>query len=95
MSGPLINWKKHWKGWHRTKEDLDAEQKAIEAVARSLCWKKIKEEDDIAIVLLYGSVATHGHSSSKPLLHVLLMDQTVVNGRNGYSCHMRNGNTPF
>ena len=64
MSGPLINWKKHWKGWHRTKEDLDAEQKAIEAVARSLCWKKIKEEDDIAIVLLYGSVATHGHSSS-------------------------------
>jgi hypothetical protein len=45
LSGPLIN----WKGWHRTKEDLDAEQKAIEAVARSLCWKKIKDEGDIAI----------------------------------------------
>ncbi|ONM14819.1 putative methyltransferase PMT15 [Zea mays] len=49
LSGPPINWKKHWKGWDRTKEDLDAEQKAIEAVARSLCWKKIKEEGDIAI----------------------------------------------
>jgi hypothetical protein len=56
LSGPLINWKKHlinwkkhWKGWHRTKEDLDAEQKAIEAVVRSLFWKKIKEEGDIAI----------------------------------------------
>jgi hypothetical protein len=49
LSGPPINWKKHWKGWDRTKEDLDAEQKAIEAVARSLCWKKIKEVGDIAI----------------------------------------------
>ncbi|AQK45444.1 probable methyltransferase PMT15 [Zea mays] len=49
LSGPPINWKKHWKGWDRTKEDLDAEQKAIEAVARSLCWKKIKEAGDIAI----------------------------------------------
>ena len=49
MSGPPINWKKHWKGWDRTKEDLDAEQKAIESVTKSLCWKKIKEEGDIAI----------------------------------------------
>ncbi|KAJ0962083.1 hypothetical protein J5N97_029911 [Dioscorea zingiberensis] len=49
LSGPPINWKKHWKGWERTMEDLNAEQNAIEAVARSLCWKKIKEKGDIAI----------------------------------------------
>lgn len=49
LSGPPINWKKHWKGWQRTKEDLNAEQQAIEAVAKSICWKKIKEVGDIAI----------------------------------------------
>ncbi|XP_062185329.1 probable methyltransferase PMT15 [Phragmites australis] len=49
LSGPPINWKKHWKGWDRTKEDLNAEQQAIEAVAKGLCWKKIKEVGDIAI----------------------------------------------
>ncbi|KAL5215872.1 hypothetical protein ABZP36_007273 [Zizania latifolia] len=49
LSGPPINWKQHWKGWQRTKEDLNAEQEAIEAVAKSLCWKKIKEVGDIAI----------------------------------------------
>ncbi|XP_062226485.1 probable methyltransferase PMT15 [Phragmites australis] len=49
LSGPPINWKKHWKGWDRTKEDLNAEQQAIETVAKSLCWKKIKEVGDIAI----------------------------------------------
>uniref|UniRef100_A0A1D1XFF8 Methyltransferase n=1 Tax=Anthurium amnicola TaxID=1678845 RepID=A0A1D1XFF8_9ARAE len=49
LSGPPINWQKHWKGWHRTQEDLDAEQKAIEAVARSICWKKIKQVGDIAV----------------------------------------------
>lgn len=49
LSGPPINWKKHWKGWQRTREDLNAEQQAIESVAKSLCWKKIKEVGDIAI----------------------------------------------
>uniref|UniRef100_A0A0E0K3J6 Methyltransferase n=1 Tax=Oryza punctata TaxID=4537 RepID=A0A0E0K3J6_ORYPU len=49
LSGPPINWRKYWKGWERTKEDLNAEQQAIEAVARSLCWKKIKEVGDIAV----------------------------------------------
>ncbi|KAG1362307.1 putative methyltransferase PMT15 [Cocos nucifera] len=49
LSGPPINWKRYWKGWQRTQEDLSAEQSAIEAVAKSLCWKKIKEERDIAI----------------------------------------------
>ncbi|GJN21832.1 hypothetical protein PR202_gb09349 [Eleusine coracana subsp. coracana] len=49
LSGPPINWKKYWKGWERTKEDLNAEQQAIEAVARSLCWTKVKESGDIAV----------------------------------------------
>ncbi|XP_010919241.1 probable methyltransferase PMT15 [Elaeis guineensis] len=49
LSGPPINWKSHWKGWQRTREDLSAEQSAIEAVAKSLCWKKLKEVRDIAI----------------------------------------------
>jgi len=49
LSGPPINWKKYWKGWERTKEDLNAEQQAIEAVARSLCWTKLKEAGDIAV----------------------------------------------
>lgn len=49
LSGPPINWKKHARGWQRTKEDLNNEQTAIENVAKSLCWKKIKEKDDIAI----------------------------------------------
>ncbi|CAL5025898.1 unnamed protein product [Urochloa decumbens] len=49
LSGPPINWKKHYKGWARTTEDLNEEQQAIEAVAKSLCWKKVKEAGDIAI----------------------------------------------
>ncbi|CAL4884649.1 unnamed protein product [Urochloa decumbens] len=49
LSGPPINWKKYWKGWERTKEDLHAEQQAIEAVAASLCWAKLKEAGDIAV----------------------------------------------
>ncbi|CAL9752476.1 unnamed protein product [Musa acuminata subsp. burmannicoides] len=49
LSGPPVNWKKHWKGWDRTREDLNHEQSAIEAVARSLCWNKLKEKGDIAI----------------------------------------------
>lgn len=49
LSGPPINWKKYWKGWERTKEDLNAEQNGIENVAKSLCWKKFIEKGDIAI----------------------------------------------
>ncbi|KAK8957262.1 putative methyltransferase PMT15 [Platanthera zijinensis] len=49
LSGPPINWKRHSKGWERTVEDLNAEQSSIESVARSLCWKKIKEKEDIAV----------------------------------------------
>ncbi|XP_030532994.1 probable methyltransferase PMT16 [Rhodamnia argentea] len=49
LSGPPINWKKYWSGWQRTMEDLSAEQSRIENLAKSLCWKKLVEKDDIAI----------------------------------------------
>ncbi|GAB4826385.1 hypothetical protein Ancab_009250 [Ancistrocladus abbreviatus] len=49
LSGPPIRWKKYWKGWDRTREDLNAEQTKIEKVASSLCWNKLVEKDDIAI----------------------------------------------
>ncbi|CAL0328634.1 unnamed protein product [Lupinus luteus] len=49
LSGPPIHWKKYWKGWERTKEDLNEEQTKIEKVAESLCWNKIEEKGDIAI----------------------------------------------
>ena len=49
LSGPPINWKKNWKGWDRSKEDLNAEQTRIETLAHKLCWKKVTEKDDIAI----------------------------------------------
>ncbi|XP_030449111.1 probable methyltransferase PMT16 [Syzygium oleosum] len=49
LSGPPINWKTHWRGWQRTKEDLSAEQTRIENVAKSLCWTKLVEKGDIAI----------------------------------------------
>ncbi|KAF5743555.1 methyltransferase PMT15 isoform X1 [Tripterygium wilfordii] len=49
LSGPPINWKTHWRGWERTKEDLNDEQNVIEKVANSLCWKKVVERKDISI----------------------------------------------
>ncbi|KAK7357367.1 hypothetical protein VNO80_16652 [Phaseolus coccineus] len=49
LSGPPINWKKYWKGWQRTEKDLNEEQTKIEEVAKSLCWRKLVEKDDIAI----------------------------------------------
>ncbi|KAL5567817.1 hypothetical protein UlMin_024392 [Ulmus minor] len=49
LSGPPIRWRRYWKGWKRTKEDLNAEQTTIEKVAKSLCWKKLVEKGDIAI----------------------------------------------
>ncbi|KAF5734928.1 putative ATP binding protein [Tripterygium wilfordii] len=49
LSGPPIRWKKYWRGWERTQEDLKEEQDAIENVAKSLCWKKLIEKDDLSI----------------------------------------------
>ncbi|KAK6920196.1 putative S-adenosyl-L-methionine-dependent methyltransferase [Dillenia turbinata] len=49
LSGPPINWEAHWKGWQRAREDLKAEQDKIESIARSLCWKKLTQRNDLAI----------------------------------------------
>ncbi|XP_008796868.1 probable methyltransferase PMT17 [Phoenix dactylifera] len=49
LSGPPIHWKKYYKGWERTQDDLKHEQDSIEDVAKRLCWKKIIEKDDLAI----------------------------------------------
>ncbi|XBH95177.1 hypothetical protein VPH35_085793 [Triticum aestivum] len=49
LSGPPIGWKIHYKGWQRTKDDLQSEQRKIEQFAELLCWKKISEKDGIAI----------------------------------------------
>ncbi|XP_068634903.1 probable methyltransferase PMT18 [Aristolochia californica] len=49
LSGPPIRWKRYWKGWERTQEDLKEEQDAIEEVATRLCWTKVIEKDDLAI----------------------------------------------
>lgn len=49
LSGPPIRWKKYWRGWERTKEDLKQEQDTIEEVARNICWTKVVEKDDLAI----------------------------------------------
>ncbi|KAH7653684.1 putative S-adenosyl-L-methionine-dependent methyltransferase protein [Dioscorea alata] len=49
LSGPPINWKTHYRGWARTQDDLKQEQDAIEKVAERLCWKKVKEKNDLAI----------------------------------------------
>ncbi|KAG0617795.1 hypothetical protein M758_4G015400 [Ceratodon purpureus] len=49
LSGPPVNWKKYYKGWERTEEDLKAEQDTIEDAARRLCWRKLIEKDNLAI----------------------------------------------
>ncbi|KAL4562721.1 hypothetical protein LXL04_026751 [Taraxacum kok-saghyz] len=49
LSGPPINWERHWKGWDKTAEEFKGEQDLIESVAKSLCWKKVVQKDDIAI----------------------------------------------
>ncbi|GAB2274244.1 hypothetical protein Dimus_009009 [Dionaea muscipula] len=49
LSGPPIHWKKYWRGWERTEEDLKQEQDAIEDVAKRLCWSKVVEKGDLAI----------------------------------------------
>ncbi|CAI0470604.1 unnamed protein product [Linum tenue] len=49
LSGPPINWEGHYRGWNRTMQDLKAEQDRVEGVARSICWKKLVQKNDIAI----------------------------------------------
>ena len=49
LSGPPINWEKHWRGWERTRDGLNEEQTQIENVAKSLCWKKVVQKGDLSI----------------------------------------------
>ncbi|KAI5327765.1 hypothetical protein L3X38_027161 [Prunus dulcis] len=49
LSGPPINWKTYYKTWKRSKEDVQTEQRQIEALAESLCWEKKYEKGDMAI----------------------------------------------
>ncbi|GLT81210.1 hypothetical protein SLA2020_526070 [Shorea laevis] len=49
LSGPPINWKTYYQTWKRSKEDLQAEQRKIEMLAKQLCWEKKYEKGDIAI----------------------------------------------
>ncbi|WOG96188.1 hypothetical protein DCAR_0415519 [Daucus carota subsp. sativus] len=49
LSGPPIRWKRYWKGWERTQEDLKQEQDTIEDIANRMCWKKVAERGDIAV----------------------------------------------
>ncbi|MED6145900.1 hypothetical protein PIB30_029383 [Stylosanthes scabra] len=43
LSGPPIHWKRYWRGWQRTQEDLQKEQDEIERVAA-----KVTRSDKVA-----------------------------------------------
>lgn len=58
LSGPPINWEKRWKGWGKTREQFKEEQDKIEGVAKSICWKKLIQKDDIAI---WQKPSNHAH----------------------------------
>ncbi|KAG6496331.1 probable methyltransferase PMT18 [Zingiber officinale] len=49
LSGPPIHWKKYYRGWERTQEDLKQEQDSIEEVTKRLCWRKVIEKEDLSI----------------------------------------------
>ncbi|KAL8498857.1 hypothetical protein ACS0TY_021987 [Phlomoides rotata] len=66
LSGPPIHWKKYWRGWERTQEDLKQEQDSIENIARSLCWKKVTEKGDFSVW-------------QKPLNHIQCVDTKASN----------------
>lgn len=62
LSGPPINWKRMYKGWERTPEDLEAEQNGIEDFAKRLCWKKVAEKGPIAV---WRKPTNHLHCATK------------------------------
>ncbi|KAM0828671.1 hypothetical protein ACQ4PT_067386 [Festuca glaucescens] len=49
LSGPPINWKVNYKGWQRTKKDLEAKRNKIKEIAELLCWEKVSEKGETAI----------------------------------------------
>ncbi|XP_020088708.1 probable methyltransferase PMT19 [Ananas comosus] len=62
LSGPPISWRSLYKGWGRTREDLAAEQKAIEDLAKRLCWRKVAEKGTIAV---WQKATNHIHCAKK------------------------------
>ncbi|CAL1366062.1 unnamed protein product [Linum trigynum] len=62
LSGPPINWKLNYKGWERPAMDLEQEQKALEDLARRLCWKKVAERGNIAV---WRKPTNHAHCMIK------------------------------
>ncbi|XP_047330920.1 probable methyltransferase PMT19 [Impatiens glandulifera] len=62
LSGPPINWRVSYKGWNRTREDLENEQNRLEDIARRLCWRKVKETGTIAV---WQKPKNHIHCSKK------------------------------
>ncbi|XP_028064371.1 probable methyltransferase PMT19 [Camellia sinensis] len=62
LSGPPINWRVKYKGWERTPQDLENEQKSLEDLARRLCWKKIRETGLIAV---WQKPTNHVHCAQK------------------------------
>ncbi|XAR71131.1 hypothetical protein NMG60_11028255 [Bertholletia excelsa] len=62
LSGPPILWRVNYKGWQRTPQDLENEQKSLEDQARRLCWKKIKERGPIAV---WQKPTNHMHCAQK------------------------------
>ena len=49
LSGPPINWRKHYKGWQVEPKVLENNQNILEDLARRMCWKKIAEREPIAV----------------------------------------------
>ncbi|KAI4340102.1 hypothetical protein MLD38_024971 [Melastoma candidum] len=49
ISGPPINWRDNYQAWQRPQEELEAQQRKIEEIARFLCWEKKYENREIAI----------------------------------------------
>ncbi|KAL8136518.1 hypothetical protein V2J09_002519 [Rumex salicifolius] len=62
LSGPPIYWKVNYKGWQRTPEDLEGEQKRLEDLLKRMCWKKVAEKRNIAV---YRKPTNHVHCVKK------------------------------
>lgn len=62
LSGPPIDWRRFYKGWKRTPQDLEAEQTSIEDLAKRFCWKKIVEKATIAV---WRKPTNHVHCAKK------------------------------
>ncbi|KAI0520572.1 hypothetical protein KFK09_008048 [Dendrobium nobile] len=67
LSGPPIHWKKYYRGWERTQEDLKQEQDAIEEVAAHICWKKFIKHPTYARMAMLMLLGTKMETCITPL----------------------------